>query len=238
MSLTAAGPPPMDLRTVPLPGHMALGWVLVIATLALVGFRVPAADVKIGESYLIFFFHFPSAINCLNLFFFAGLASIYHLWRRTPGSDLWAASAVEVGVLACIVTLVTGSIWAKAAWGEWWVVSDPRLMSVAIMFLTYLGYLALRSAVEEPLKRARFCAVFGSIAMLNIFVVYFSVRVFPVENHPMKVEMVHPAMRLTQWFGAGAFLVLYTAFWRLRFRLLRAREDVERLDVEISAVRP
>jgi heme exporter protein C len=238
MTLTASGPPPVDLRTVPLPAHMAVGWALVLATLALVGFRVPAADMKIGESYLIFFFHFPSAINCLNLFFFAGLASIYHLWRHTPGSDLWAASAVEVGILACTVTLVTGSIWAKAAWGEWWVVSDPRLMSVAIMFLTYLGYVALRSAVEEPLKRARFSAVFGSIAMLNIFVVYFSVRVFPVENHPMKVELADPSMRLTQWLGAGAFLVLYTAIWRLRFRLLRAHEEVERLDVEISAVRP
>jgi heme exporter protein C len=238
MTLTASGPPPVDLRTVSLPAHMAVGWALVLATLALVGFRVPAADMKIGESYLIFFFHFPSAINCLNLFFFAGLASIYHLWRHTPGSDLWAASAVEVGILACTVTLVTGSIWAKAAWGEWWVVSDPRLMSVAIMFLTYLGYVALRSAVEEPLKRARFSAVFGSIAMLNIFVVYFSVRVFPVENHPMKVELADPSMRLTQWLGAGAFLVLYTAIWRLRFRLLRAHEEVERLDVEISAVRP
>jgi heme exporter protein C len=232
------GRPAGDSPLLPLPIHIGLGWALVIYTLSLVGFRVPSAEAVIGESYLIFFFHFPSAINCLNLFFFAGIASMYHLWRRTPGSDLWAASAVEVGVLACTVTLVTGSIWAKAAWGEWWVVSDPRLMSVAIMFLTYLGYLALRSAVDEPLKRARFSAVFGSIAMLNIFIVYFSVRIFPVENHPMKVEMAHSSMRLAQWIGAGAFLVLYTGLWRLRYRLLRAREEVERLDVELSAVRP
>ena len=82
---------------VPLEAHAGLGWILVIATLACVGFWVPPAEKEIGESYLIFFFHFPSAINCLNFFFFGGVASAYYLIRRTPGSDLWAASAVEVG---------------------------------------------------------------------------------------------------------------------------------------------
>ena len=136
-------------------------WLLVVATLGLVGYWVPPREKVLGESYLIFYFHFPSAINCMNMFVFAGVASAFHLVRRTPKSDLWAASAVEVGVLACTITLVTGSIWAKAAWGIWWSVTDPRLMSVAIMWLTYLAYLALRGTIDEPVKRGRFLLFSG-----------------------------------------------------------------------------
>ena len=200
--------------------HFILGWTLVIITLGLVGFWVPPAERVLGESYLIFFFPFPSAINCLNFFILAGIIGIFHLVKRTPRTDFWGASAVEVGVLACTITLVTGSTWARAAWGIWWDMSDKRLMTVAAMWLTYCGYLALRAMHEEPVKRGRFCAVFTVIAMVNVPLVYFSIRWFGVEHHPMEVTMNEPSMIWTRWFGVVAFLVLYTAFWRLRFRAL------------------
>ena len=111
--------------------HFVLGWLLVVGTLALIGFYVPGKDRTIGESYLIFFFHFPSAMNCLNFFFFSGILSLIYLVSGKRSLDHWAATAAEVGVLACTITLVTGSIWAKAAWGHWWVITDPRLMTVA-----------------------------------------------------------------------------------------------------------
>lgn len=214
----------------PISLHATLGWVLVIATLALVGFWIPPADRIIGESYLIFFFHFPSAINCLNLFLLAGAFSAVHLVRKRPQSDLAAAAAVEVGILATTVTLVTGSIWAKAAWGVWWEVRDPRLMSVAIMWLTYLGYWALRMTIDEPEKRGRFCAVFGVIAAVNVPAVYFSIRVLGRMQHPMEVALSETSMVVTRWFGAGAFLILYLAFWRMRYRVLRAADRMNRME--------
>ena len=64
--------------------HFVLGWLLVIVTLALIGFYIPGRDATIGESYLIFFFHFPSAINCLNFFVLAGVLSGLYLTKRTP----------------------------------------------------------------------------------------------------------------------------------------------------------
>ena len=210
--------------------HMAIGWQLAIITLALVGYYVPPADKIIGDSYLIFFFHFPSAVNALNLFLFAGAFSIAYLCSRRATFDLWAASAIEVGLLATTVTLVTGSIWAKAAWGIWWSISDPRLMSVAIMWLMYLGYAALRSTLEEPGRRARFCAVFGTLAALNVPVVLFSIRVLGPQNHPMAVQLSDRSMVVTRWFGAAAFFVLYTAFWRHRFLILEGRQRQRRLE--------
>jgi heme exporter protein C len=220
----------------PIQLHFAVGWLLVVSTLGLVGFWVPSREKILGESYLIFFFHFPSAINCLNFFAFAGVISLFHLARRTPKSDLWAAAAVEVGVLACTVTLVTGSLWAKAAWGIWWSVTDPRLMSVAIMWLTYLAYLALRGTIDEPTKRGRFCAVFGALAMLNVPLVYFAIRIFGQENHPMQVVMSEREMVITRWFGALAFLVLYTALWRMRYRVLESRYESFRLEEALTRV--
>ncbi|MBI4604766.1 MAG: cytochrome c biogenesis protein CcsA [Planctomycetes bacterium] len=222
--------PRLDAWPIPIRLHLALGWALVIATLGLIAFHVPPAVKDIGESYLIFFFHFPSAVNCLLFFVIAGGISLYHLARSTPGSDQWAASAVEVGVLGCTVTLVTGSIWAKAAWSIWWDATDPRLMTVAIMWLTYVGYLALRSTIDEPTRRARFSAAFGVIAAVNVPLVYFAIQWFGVAHHPMNVDLAAREMVLTRWFGAGAFFVLYTALWRLRRGVHAAAYEVGRIE--------
>jgi heme exporter protein C len=218
----------------PLEAHFGLGWALVIATLALIGYWVPPEETVLGTSYLIFFFHFPSAINCLNFFIFAGVASAWHLARRTSGSDLWAASAVEVGLLACTITLVTGSIWAKAAWGHFWVMEDPRLMTVAIMWLTYAGYVALRTSIDEPEKRARFSAVFGVVAAVNVPLVYSSIKWFGKSHHPMEVTMAEGSMVFTRWFGAAAFFILYTAFWRMRHRVLSMAREALVLEDALS----
>jgi heme exporter protein C len=202
---------------------MVLGWILVAATFGLIGFYLPPRDATIGESYLIFFIHFPSAICSMLFFLFAGVLSLDYLIRRRPASDLWASTAVEVGVLGCTITLLTGSIWAKAAWGLWWNNADPRLMTVAIMWLTYLAYLVLRSTLEEPTRKARFSAVFGILAAVNVPLVWFAIRLFKPVSHPEAIVLRDPEMVITRWFGVMAFLFVYTALWRLRVRLGRER---------------
>lgn len=220
---------------IPLPIHFVLGWASVIATLGLIGFYLPSADQTIGESYLIFFFHFPSAVNCLNLFLAAGVISALYL-RRPSGArlDLAAAATIEVGLLACSVTLLTGSIWAKAAWGVFWDVRDPRLMSVAIMWLTYAGYLALRGTIDEPVKRARFSCVVGILAAVNVPLVYYSIQLLGKSSHPMNVSLGERSMILTRWTGAFAFLILYTAYCRLRYRVHLARSEAQQLEAAFA----
>jgi heme exporter protein C len=150
--------------------------------------------------------------------------------------DLWAAAAVEVGVLACTITLVTGGIWARGAWGEWrdWAFSDPRLVTVYIMWFTYVGYLVFRSTLEDLQRRERFSAVFAVIGMVNLPIVYLSIRVFAQVSHPMHLETTETSMTVTRWFGALAFLVLYVALWRSRHQVHVLRQATDRLQHEFG----
>jgi len=211
--------------------NFVLGWLLALATLTMMAFYVPPSIEVLDNNYLIFFYHFPSAIDCLVFFVIAGAASVVHLVTGSARSDRVAQGAVEVGLLACTITLVTGSIWAKAAWGHFWIWNDPRLVAVAIMWFTYLGYLALRAAIETPAQRTRFAAVFGVIAAANIPAVWYAPTWFQKRAHPKPQEMIFDtSMRITMWFGALAFFVLYLGFLRLRARVARVREDAERLE--------
>ena len=209
----------------------AAGWVMVIITLAFVGFWVPHEEKVLGSSYLIFFFHFPSAINCMNLFVIGGVCSFIYLLNRNPSMDLWATSAIEVGMLACTITLVTGGIWARAAWGEWdtWIINDPRLMSVYFMWLTYAAYLALRTSMDQGKRRELYCAVFGLLATVNVPIVYYAIRIFGQENHPMALTLDETSMKTTMRFGALAFLILYIGFIRLRRRHYQQCLQVDKL---------
>ncbi len=209
------------------------GWILVLATLGLVAFYVPLKEKALGENYLIFFFHFPSAFTCLIFFTVAGVASLVQLINSSEEADRVALAAVEVGVLGCTIAMVTGSIWAKAAWGVYWVWHDPRLLTVAVMWFTYLAYLALRASIESPAKRARFAAVFGVIALVNLPLVHFAIRLFPKVSHPPKIPL-DIEMRITMWFGALAFLVLYLAFMLQRYRIARLRDETLRIEEDFA----
>jgi heme exporter protein C len=213
-----------------------LGWAMVIITLSFVGFWVPQEERQLGSSYLIFFFHFPSALNCMEFFLLGGVFSAIYLRNKSPSMDLWAVSFIEVGMLACTITLVTGGIWARAAWGEWdtWVINDPRLMSVYFMWLTYAAYLALRSSMDQGKRRELYCAVFGLLASINVPVVYYAIRIFGKENHPMSLTLNTTSMKVTQWFGWASFLVLYIGLVRLRRNYYQRCRQLDRLQEEFN----
>ena len=213
-----------------------LGWAMVIITLSFVGFWVPQEERQLGSSYLIFFFHFPSALNCMEFFLLGGVFSAIYLRNKSPSMDLWAVSSIEVGMLACTITLVTGGIWARAAWGEWdtWVINDPRLMSFYFMWLTYAAYLALRSSMDQGKRRELYCAVFGILASINVPVVYYAIRIFGKENHPMSLTLNTTSMKVTQWFGWASFLVLYIGLVRLRRNYYQRCRQLDRLQEEFN----
>jgi heme exporter protein C len=216
--------------------HLILGWALVAATLYLACFKVPLREKTLSESYLIFFYHFPSAMSCLVFFILAGVVSIWHLMSQSIKADHLAASSVEIGFLACTICLVTGMIWADAAWGKPWVWHDKRLLSVAIMWFCYLAYLVFRANLDNPEQRARFSSVMGILFAINVPMVWFAIRIFGKVSHPrvMQVDLKSPAgefpyMKFTQWFGFVAFLILYLAFLRLRYRSQILKSEVDHL---------
>jgi heme exporter protein C len=211
----------LDLRL-----HMALAVGLCIATLALVAWHAPPRVEGLGESYLIFFMHLPSAVNSLLFFLVGGAFSGAYLTMGNPRNDVYASSAVTVGLLACTICIATGSPWAKAAWGLWWIWDDPRLLSVAIMWFFFSGYLLLRWSVPEEDRRARFAAVFGIIACLTVPFVHLSIKLLGGKNHPMDVEL-SVEVRTTVRVGMLAFFLLYLLLFRLMTRVGKVDRTLE-----------
>ncbi|MFQ5654482.1 MAG: cytochrome c biogenesis protein CcsA [Planctomycetota bacterium] len=214
---------------------VALGALLLLNWM--IALYVPLSIHRIEQSYLIFFYHFPAAQSCFVMFTIVMVCSIAVLRTDGVAWDRRARVAGEVGLVACSVVLATGSTWASAAWNTWWVWEDPRLMSAAVMWLTYAGYVLLQSQMEDPAKRRRFAAVFGILAYLNIPLVILSIRLAgEVTSHPMAFDDFTSDERivLTRWYGVLAFLLFYL----LIFRWKLAREAVrERLEGCLSEVR-
>jgi heme exporter protein C len=131
--------------------------------------------------------------------------------------------------------LVSGSIWAKPAWGVWWV-WDERLTISLIQFLVYLGYLMLRSAVEDPVRRARFAAVYGIVAFISVPVNFVAIRLWRT-THPLMFGTeeggLGPNMMLAFLFCLVTFTLWYAVLMWHRIRLERLRDDAEQLRQQV-----
>ena len=157
-----------------------LDWFGVLALVAVIGAQVHGVltsppDRDMGDLQKIMYVHVPSAWNAFMAFFVVAIASLLYLWKGQEKHDLLAASAAEVGTLFTGLTLALGSIWGRPTWGVWWT-WDPRLTSTAVLFLVFVGYLALRSFVEDSDRRAQWSAAVGLLGALNVPIVYMSVK--------------------------------------------------------------
>lgn len=139
---------------------------------------IPAEGPGKPESYRIFYFHVPIAITTYLAFTIVFISGIFYLRTKNNSWDIRSSSAAEVGVIFALLTLASGSIWAKATWGDYWVTWDIRLNTSLVLFLIYLAYLMVRHAIDEPEKRARLSAVFGIIGFLGVPLSYFSIRLW------------------------------------------------------------
>jgi heme exporter protein C len=161
------------------------GWVVLLAfvTAQIVGIIISPAEAGMGHLQKIMYVHVPVAWSAFLAFGLVFVVSIAYLIQRRESQDLLAASAAEVGVVLTGLTLALGSIWGRPTWGVWWT-WDPRLTSTAVLFVIFVGYLALRSFVDEPGQRARWAAAVGILGFLNVPVVYMSVRWWRTLHQP------------------------------------------------------
>jgi heme exporter protein C len=155
-----------------------------IAAAQALGFATSPPDRDMGHLQKIMYVHVPAAWNAFLAFFVVLLASAHYLWRRRERSDLLAASAAEVGTMFTALTLVLGSLWGRPTWGVWWT-WDPRLTSTAVLLVIFAGYLALRSFVDDPDRRARWSAAVGVLGALNVPIVYMSVQWWRTLHQPL-----------------------------------------------------
>ena len=178
----------------------------------------------------IFYLHLPLAWWALVSFLVVFVASLAYLFKRSPGMDALAAAAAELGVLFAGMVLVTGSLWARAEWGHWWL-WDPKLTTALIMWYVYAGYLVLRAAPIGRERKGLVCAAVGVVAFLDVPLVFFATTLWG-GVHPADTARKSSGMTPEMWNTVFVGLAAMGLVW-LTFLLIRARQ--RRSEALISA---
>jgi heme exporter protein C len=180
-------------------------WVITAALFAvgLYGSLVTApADYQQGETVRIMFVHVPAAWCALMVYSVMALASAVAIIFRHPLADAAAKVAAPIGAVFCFLALATGSLWGKPMWGAWWV-WDARLTSMFVLFLLYIGYMAIWQAIDEPHRAAMVARVVALVGFINIPIVKFSVNWWNSLHQPASV------------FRAGGPTIAWPMLWPL-----------------------
>ena len=157
--------------------------VLITAAFALVFFYAPN-DADQGFIQKIFYLHVPMAIVALCGFVAGRHLRRAHLRTGSRAHDLRSYVAIHISLILAVGVLITGSIWARAAWGHWWVWDEPTLVSFLIVFLLYACYQPLRFSIEDPERQARYAAVFAVVAGAFVPLNFMAVRMAESLTHP------------------------------------------------------
>jgi heme exporter protein C len=209
-----------------------LGWLAALGLVAglVMAFGVAPREATQGNVQRIMYLHVPTVVVAYLAFAVVLVASIAYLWRRDPAADRLAHASAEVGVLFTGITILAGAIWGKPTWGTWWT-WDARLTSVAILFVMYLGYLLLRGMIEDQERGARYAAVLGIVAALDVPLVHFSVYWWRTLHQPPSLLKPGPAAMPEGILAAllvnvVAFALLYAYFVAKRVAVLRREQEV------------
>ena len=207
----------------------------ITATLAIIAalagaLLIAPTEKVMGDVQRIFYFHLGSAAAAFLAFTLGAAASIAFTVTRKMLFDSVALAAGEVGVLFCTFVLLTGPMWARPVWGQWWV-WDPRLTTTLILWFLYVGYLVLRKMMPGY-GGAMAGAVFAILAYVDVPVVYFSVRWWR-GIHPRVLQGgggLDPAMVPPLLVSVAAFLLLAAALIRERYKLLGLEANISRAE--------
>jgi heme exporter protein C len=198
--------------------HALLALAALVALDALIAWGVPGRVKQLGSSYLIMYYHVPAAIWTGILLAFSAICALLLLTTSRSVWDRRSAAFASVGLLANGITLLTGSVWGATAWNTPWVWEDPQLLSAAMLFLVWAGYLLLRAAAADDDRRERFCAVYAICALAIVPLVKFAPEWFGVASHPKSVgqknDMMATASLVATWV---AFPLFYTLLYRWKF---------------------
>ena len=208
---------------------IGLGCALMIASLCLIFLYVPTEE-TMGMVQRIFYLHVPLAWVAFLSFAIIFIASILYLRKRDERWDRLARSAAEIGLIFTTLVLITGPIWAKAAWGVWWT-WDARLTTTLILWLIYLAYLLVRGSAADESRGARFAAVVGIIGFIDVPVAALAIVLWRTQ-HPSPLIFeggLSPAMLLTLMVCLAAFTVIYAQLLITRVRLRQTESEVKRL---------
>jgi len=186
--------------------------VLIVGAYSLVFFYAPN-DADQGFIQKIFYLHVPLAIVALCGFVAGGIYGLRYLLSGDRTLDLRSYVAIHISLILAVGALITGSIWAKASWGHWWVWEEPTLVSFLIVFLLYACYQPLRFSIEDPERQARYAAVFSVIGGAFVPLNFIAVRAATSLTHPRVLSTtggdMPGSMRLTFLVALAGMTVLF-----------------------------
>lgn len=197
----------------------------------------------VGLANCIFYFHVAVAWGALYGPGLLAIFGILYLIKRDPVWDRRGLAAAEVSLVFCLGVLISGPIWAKAAWNYYWDWNDFRLQTFFILTLLLAGYFLLRSLTDNPPRQARIGAVMGILAAANSLLVWLAIRLFRTETSP------HPGSFLeggklsgeqlgVLFFSAGVFSLLFVFLFRLALASVRVRQKLREEQFSPEAGRP
>lgn len=213
-----------------------LGVVAAVAAalMLVLGLVLSPADVVQGEAVRLLYVHVPAIWVAYGSFGLTSLASALLLWRgrrRADGGrhyDRLAGAAAECGVVFTAITLISGSLWGKITWGTYWQ-WDARLTTTVLLFITYVGYLALRNLPAEPSVRARRAAVMALVSFVNVPIVHYSVDWWRTLHQPASLRIGRQPEITGQMYWTLLYATLavsIVAAWLMthRYRVIRLEE--------------
>lgn len=226
LSASQESPPEMPSRGV--------DWLMVLAVLVFAATTVrvlmytPIERTQ-GIAQKIFYLHVPAAVVSLYISCIpSSIASLVYLWLKDERVDRLAESLAEVGLVFLSLVLASGPFWGRTQWGTWWQ-WDARLTSTLFLWFVLVGYLVMRSAIENAEDRARLSAVLGTLIGLLVPFIHLTVYLFPT-IHPAPVVLapekpkVSSEMLVTLLMSTISYLFLYAALLRMRYRWNTARD--------------
>jgi len=201
------------------PWFAAAATLLCAAGLYL-SFFVAPTDAQQGEAYRIIFIHVPAAWMSMFLYLVMGFWSGVGLVLNTRLSSMVATALAPTGALFTFIALWTGALWGKPTWGTWWV-WDARLTSELILLFLYIGFMALQAAIDDPRRADKAGAVLALVGVINIPIIYFSVKWWSTLHQGASVSMKSaPSMATTMLIG---MLIMALGFWMYSIAAVLAR---------------
>jgi len=208
----------------PLAGKLIPWFALAAAGLTVAGlylsFFVAPTDFQQGESYRIIFIHVPAAWMSMFLYLVMAGWAAAGLIFNTRLSSMMASALAPTGAMFTFIALWTGALWGKPTWGAWWV-WDARLTSELILLFLYMGFLALHAAIDDPRRADRASAVLALVGVVNVPIIYFSVKWWNTLHQGASVSMtMAPKMAATMLLG---MLIMALACWMYSIAVSLAR---------------
>jgi len=207
--------------------------VITISTaLALVFFYAPL-DAEQGFIQKIFYVHVPLAIVSLCGFVLGGVFAIGHLRTGARVWDLRSYCAIHMSLIFAVAGLITGSIWAKASWGHWWVWQEPTLVSYLIVILLFATYQPMRFSIEDPERQSRYASVFAVVAAAFVPLNFIAVRLSVAFVHPRVLTLgggnLPGSMRFTFLVSLLGIALLFATLMKYEMAAKSARSQMRAL---------